>query len=155
MSTSYVPGCGTILLNAVCENKLDLVRILLEYGFVFFTLDILTLSKRIQKDLFQGWPHCQSWWSWEFEFCSWICRGQPMSSSVGDSARVHGNSERCETSPAEKADVSSWCWRRFCQDDAQHSSGNGANILKLGSHISPGEWKQCGGQRNYSARSRW
>ena len=40
VSTAYVSGWGTLLLNAVCENKLDFLRILLEYGFACFTLDI-------------------------------------------------------------------------------------------------------------------
>lgn len=40
VSTAYVRGWGTLLLNAVCENKLDFLRLLLEYGFVCFNVDI-------------------------------------------------------------------------------------------------------------------
>ena len=40
VSTAYVRGMGTLLMNAVGENKLDLVRLLLEYGFVSFPLKI-------------------------------------------------------------------------------------------------------------------
>ena len=35
MSTKNVRGFGTLLQDAVYEEKKDFVRILLEYGFVF------------------------------------------------------------------------------------------------------------------------
>ena len=40
VTTKDVRGYGTLLQDAVCERKLDFIRMLLEYGFVwlFFIL---------------------------------------------------------------------------------------------------------------------